>query len=152
VAVRAGLWRWTPAGAWLGVPLGNFVGWAVIVGTYTLGAERWAGAGRPALEALRRFALAAASVVALLAVGAGWRTAGAESLFTPATAWVFCLALALGAIAALRGKGPRGDLTTLAGRLGAAPGPLPALVLLVVVAPFLAQAVLLVLAGAAPVG
>jgi uncharacterized membrane protein len=37
VAVRAGLWRWTPPGAWLGVPVGNFVGWAVIVGSWPSG-------------------------------------------------------------------------------------------------------------------
>ena len=36
VAVRLGLWRWTPPGAWLGVPVGNFVGWAVIVAWHPL--------------------------------------------------------------------------------------------------------------------
>ena len=28
VAVRAGLWSWTPPGPWLDVPAGNFIGWA----------------------------------------------------------------------------------------------------------------------------
>jgi uncharacterized membrane protein len=142
VAVRAGLWRWTPSGAWLGVPLGNFVGWAVIVGSYTMGAERWAGSGAPAVEALRRTALAAASVVALLGVGVVWRGASAESLFTPLSAWLLCGAIVAAAAAVLRAPGLRGDLGTLAGRLGAAPGPLPAMVLLVVLAPFVAQAAL----------
>src|SRR5206468_6307272 len=72
VAVRDGLWRWTPPGAWLGVPVGNFVGWAVIVGSYTLGAERWAGSDHVWLQAGRRLALAVVSVLALLAVGLAW--------------------------------------------------------------------------------
>src|SRR5439155_1595029 len=80
VAVRAGLWQWTPPGAWLGVPLGNFVGWAVIVGSYTLGAERWAGSGRLGRETLRRAALAVLSVAALPAVGLLWRGLGAEKM------------------------------------------------------------------------
>jgi uncharacterized membrane protein len=155
VAVRAGLWRWTPPGPWLGVPLGNFVGWAVIVGSYTLGAERWAGAGRPAREAGRRVALAVASILALLAVGAAWRSAGAEALFAPTSGWIVWGAIVSGAALVARGTGLRGDVTTLAGRLGAAPGPLPGVVLLVVAAPFVVQAVLfadpaLFFAAAAP--
>jgi hypothetical protein len=142
VAVRAGLWRWTPPGSWLGVPLGNFVGWAVIVGSYTLGAERWAGEGRPALEALRRVVLAIASVLALLAVGAAWRSAGAEALFTPTSGWIVWGAIILGALVAMRDVGLRGNLATLAGRLGAAPGPLPGVVLLLVAVPFVGQALL----------
>jgi len=143
VAVRAGLWRWTPPGAWLGVPLGNFVGWAVIVGSYTLGAERWAGSGRPGPEALRRAALAIASVAALLAVGVLWRGLGAEKVFTPAGAWTAWGGLILGAALAARGTGLRGDRTTLAGRLGATPGRRPAAVLVLVALPFLVQALLL---------
>lgn len=142
VAVRAGLWRWTPSGAWLGVPLGNFVGWAVIVGSYTLGAERWAGARAPAFEALRRAGLAIASVLALLAVGVAWRRLGAEGLFTENGAWVVWGTIVLGAVLAARGAGARGDPTTLAGRLGTTAGPLPAVVLLLVAAPFLVQAAL----------
>ena len=142
VAVRDGLWRWTPPGAWLGVPLGNFVGWAVIVGSYTVGAERWAGAGRAGLEAARRIALAVLSVLALLAVGLLWRVLGAEALFTPAGGWTVWGAVILGAAYAARGAGPRGDPTTLAGRLGTTRGPLPGVALLVVALPFLVQALL----------
>ena len=142
VAVRAGLWRWTPPGAWLGVPLGNFVGWAVIVGSYTLGAERWAGSGGGGREAARRVALAVLSVLALLAVGLLWRVLGAEALFTPEGAWTLWGAMMLGAAYAARGTGPRGDLMTLAGRLATTPGPLPGAALLVVALPFLVQALL----------
>lgn len=142
VAVGAGLWRWTPPGAWLGVPLGNFVGWAVIVGSYTLGAERWARSGPAGSEALRRAALAILSVAALLAVGLSWRALGAERLFTPAGAWAAWAGLLLGAVVAARGSSPRGDLTTLAGRLATTPGPLPGLVLVLVASPFLVQALL----------
>lgn len=142
VAVRAGLWRWTPPGAWLGVPLGNFVGWAVIVGSYTLGAERWAGSSGGGREAARRVALAVLSVLALLAVGLLWRLVGAETLFTAGAAWILWGAMMVGAAYAGRGAGPRGDLTTLAGRLGATPGRLPGAALLVVALPFLVQAVL----------
>ena len=143
VAVRAGLWQWTPPGAWLGVPLGNFVGWAVIVGSYTLGAERWAGSGRLGRETLRRAALAVLSVAALLAVGLLWRGLGAEKMFTPAGAWTAWAGLILGAALAARGTGLRGDPTTLAGRLGTTAGRLPGVVLLLVALPFLGQALLL---------
>lgn len=142
VAVRAGLWRWTPPGAWLGVPFGNFVGWAVIVGSYTLGAERWAGPDRVWLQAGRRVALALVSVLALLAVGAAWRGLAAERLFTPAGAWTLWGAMVLGAAWTARGTGPRGDPTTLAGRLGTTGGALPGVVLLLVAAPFVVQAIL----------
>src|SRR5262249_57803561 len=62
VAVARGLWAWTPPGPWLGVPVGNFVGLAVIVGAYTLGAERFAVRGSLPSPALRPAALAVASV------------------------------------------------------------------------------------------
>jgi len=157
VAVRAGLWRWTPPGAWLGVPVGNFVGWAVIVGSYTLGAERWAGSDRVWLQAGRRVVLAVGSVLALLAVGAAWRGLAAETLFTPAGAWTLWGAMILGAVFATRGTGRRGDPMTLAGRLGAAGRPLPGVVLLLVAAPFVVQAILfgdraLILAAAVSLG
>ena len=142
VAVRAGLWRWTPPGAWLGVPLGNFVGWAVIVSSYTLGAERWAGSGRAWLQAGRRVALAVVSVLALLAVGAAWRGLAAETLFTPAGAWTLWGAMILGAAWTARGAGSRGDPMTLAGRLGHTGGALPGVVLLLVAAPLVVQAIL----------
>ena len=157
VAVRAGLWRWTPPGAWLGVPVGNFVGWAVIVGSYTLGAERWAGSDRVWLQAGRRVVLAVGSVLALLAVGAAWRGLAAETLFTPAGAWTLWGAMILGAVFAARGTGRGGDPMTLAGRLGAAGRPLPGVVLLLVAAPFVVQAILfgdraLILAAAVSLG
>jgi carotenoid biosynthesis protein len=157
VAVRAGLWRWTPPGAWLGVPVGNFVGWAVIVGSYTLGAERWAGSDRIWLQAGRRVALAVVSVLALLAVGAAWRGLAAETRFTPARAWTLWGAMILGTVFTARGTGRRGDPRTLAGRLGAAGPVLPGVVLLLVAAPFVVQAILfgdpaLILAAAVPVG
>jgi len=157
VAVRAGLWRWTPPGAWLGVPVGNFVGWAVIVGSYTLGAERWAGSDRVWLQAGRRVVLAIGSVLALLAVGAAWRGLAAETLFTPAGAWTLWGAMILGAVFATRGTGRGGDPMTLAGRLGAAGRPLPGVVLLLVAAPFVVQAILfgdraLILAAAVSLG
>jgi hypothetical protein len=157
VAVRAGLWRWTPPGAWLGVPVGNFVGWAVIVGSYTLGAERWAGSDRVWVQGGRRVALAALSVLALLAVGAAWRGLAAETLFTPAGAWTLWGAMILGAVFAARGIGRRGDPMTLAGRLGAAGRALPGVVLLLVAAPFVVQAILfgdraLILAAAVSLG
>jgi hypothetical protein len=143
VAVRAGRWRWTPPGAWLGVPVGNFVGWAVIVGSYTLGAERWAGSDRVWLQAGRRVALAVVSVLALLAVGVAWRGLAAETLFAPVGAWTLWGAMILGAVFAARGTGgPGGDPTTLAGRLGGAGGALPGVVLLLVAAPFVAEAIL----------
>ena len=157
VAVRAGLWRWTPPGAWLGVPVGNFVGWAVIVGSYTLGAERWAGSDRVWLQAGRRVVLAVGSVLALLAVGAAWRGLAAETLFTPAGAWTLWGAMILGAVFAARGTGRGGDAMTLAGRLGAAGRALPGVVLLLVAAPFVVQAILfgdraLILAAAVSLG
>src|SRR5262249_54174299 len=81
VAVRSGLWRWTPAGPWLGVPVGNFVGWAVIVGAYTLGAEHWGDGASHASHAARRVALGALSVLSLIAVGLLWTHLGAERTF-----------------------------------------------------------------------
>jgi uncharacterized membrane protein len=157
VAVRAGLWRWTPPGAWLGVPVGNFVGWAVIVGSYTLGAERWAGSDRVGLQAGRRVALAVVSVLALLTVGLAWRGLAAETLFTPAGGWTLWGAMILGGAWTVQGAGSRGDPTTLAGRLGTTRGAGPGIVLLLVAAPFVVQAILfadpaLILAAAAALG
>ena len=82
VATRLGLWSWTPPGPWLGVPIGNFVGWAVIVGAYAYGAERWTdgAASRSALPR-RRLLLAAACIAALVAVGLVWTRLGLERAF-----------------------------------------------------------------------
>jgi uncharacterized membrane protein len=107
VAVRRGLWEWTPPGQWLGVPIGNFVGWLVIVAGYGLGAERWAGGGRFATEALRRVLLAAAAVTALVAVGAAWRRLGLEAALGRRGGWLaWGLLLVAAAAFALRRRPP----------------------------------------------
>lgn len=100
VAVRLGLWQWTPPGPWLGVPLGNFVGWAVIVGGYVWGAERFAGEGSLAGEAARRLGLAAGSIAALVVVGTVWTRLGLESFFVGTVPW-FAWALILGLTAVI---------------------------------------------------
>jgi hypothetical protein len=87
VATRAGLWRWTPPGPWLGVPIGNFVAWGVIVGFYAYGADRWAGTGRGPFQPLRRFALAAACIVVLVAIAEAWTRLGLERLFEHGRGW-----------------------------------------------------------------
>ncbi len=87
VATRASLWRWTPPGPWLGVPVGNFVGWGVIVGAYAYGAERWAGTGPIAIQAVRRIALTAACILALVLVGAAWTSLGLERAFGHGRGW-----------------------------------------------------------------
>jgi uncharacterized membrane protein len=148
VAVRAGLWSWTPPGPWLEVPVGNFVGWAVIMGAYTFGAERWGGSGTLATQAVRRLALGGAAVGVLLGVGMVWRALGAERLFSGSRGWVACgLLLAATAAMALRSRpsDPRvsdGEPPErgLAARLGAAGGSLPASVLLLLTAVFAADA------------
>ena len=144
VAVRAGLWAWTPPGPWLAVPVGNFVGWAVIVGAYTFGAERWSASGTLADEALRRVALGVSAVVALLAVGFLWRRLDAESAFAGAAAWLVAgLALAATVVLASRGPLPPDPGPGLAARLGAAPGRLPGAVLLLLAAFFATDALLM---------
>jgi len=145
VAVCTGLWSWTPPGPWLGVPAGNFVGWGVIVGSYTLGAERGGDAGTLAALALRRLVIGAASVGALLAVGAGWLGLGAERNFAGAGGWAaWGLALAATAAVGLRARppGPRPE-RGLATRLGNAGGLLPAAVLLLLAGVFAANALAL---------
>ncbi|PYQ44487.1 MAG: hypothetical protein DMF77_07135 [Acidobacteria bacterium] len=117
VAVRRGLWEWTPPGPWLGVPIGNFVGWVVIVAGYGIGAERWAGGGGFVTEAIHRLLLAATALAALVAVGMLW-TLGLR-------------------------RAPPFEGDTLAGRLGATPGIGPGLVLLAVATAFAAEAALL---------
>ena len=34
VAIRVAFWEWTPPGVWLGVPLGNFVGWFLVASLF----------------------------------------------------------------------------------------------------------------------
>jgi uncharacterized membrane protein len=94
VAVRLGLWRWTPPGPWLGVPIGNFVGWGVIVSSYAWGAARGGASGSLRAQALRRVGLAAASIGCLVAVGLVWRAASAEALFAARGSLVVAAVLA----------------------------------------------------------
>jgi hypothetical protein len=145
VAVRAGLWSWTPPGPWLLVPIGNFVGWAVIVGAWTFGAERWSGAGSLVAQALRRAALGLAAVAALVAVGLVWRGLAAERAFLGAggwLAWALTLLSACG-LALQPAAAGRDSGLGLAARLGAASGPLPAAVFLLLLVVFAADARLL---------
>ena len=88
VAVRRGLWEWTPPGPWLGVPIGNFVGWVVIVAGYGIGAERWARGGRFGVEAARRLVLAGGALTALVAVGTLWTGLGLETVLGRRGGWL----------------------------------------------------------------
>lgn len=142
VAVAAGLWRWTPPGGWLGVPAGNFVGWAVIVGVYAIGAEWGSRDDRPLLlQGLARAALSASAIVALLAVGTMWTRMGAERGFTGAWAWTPWAAGVLAAIVVSRRTGPTNE-DGFAGSLARPGAGAPAAVFLLPAALFSAQAVL----------
>jgi len=136
VAVRVGLWRWTPAGPWLGVPIGNFVGWAVIVAGYAYGAERFARDGAAVVETLRRVAVAAVSVVALVLVGLAWRELRAEHLFTGSRGWIAWTAILMAAVAAARAPALEVRGTGPGARLGRAPGRGPVAVFLGLAAVF----------------
>jgi uncharacterized membrane protein len=140
VAIRAGLWRWTPPGPWLGVPIGNFVGWAVLVGGWAAGAESWGPAYRGLRQMLARVALAAAVVFALIGVGFVWRTSGAERLFEGCGGWLAWAAM-LFLVAALRRRDPAlAPGGSLAARLAAAPGPLPSLTIALLLVAFTGDA------------
>jgi uncharacterized membrane protein len=146
VAVRLGLWRWTPAGPWLGVPVGNFVGWTVIVAGYAFGAERFAGDGTAWSEAPRRMAVATVSVVALVLVGLTWRGLRAESAFQGSRGWIAWASVLAATAAAVR-RPPTGD-GRLAGpglgaRLGRSRGHGPQVVFLGLAAVFAADAAVL---------
>lgn len=140
VAVRCSLWRWTPPGPWLGVPVGNFVGWLVIVAGYGLGAERWARDGGGVAEALRRIALAGAALAALVGVGAVWTRLDLEAALGRRGGWLVWGLVLVATAAAGWWRRPPFEGATLAGRLGAAPGFGPALVLLIVATAFAADA------------
>ena len=143
VAVRRGLWEWTPPGPWLGVPIGNFVGWVVIVAGYGIGAERWAGDGRFGVEALRRLILAGGALAALVAVGSVWTGLGMETVLGRRGGWL-AWGLVLVTTAALgRRRSPPFEGDTLAGRLAVTPGMAPGLVFLAVATAFAAEAALL---------
>jgi hypothetical protein len=143
VAVRAGLWQWTPPGPWLKVPVGNFVGWLVIVGVYGFGAERWAAADGVGREILRRVALATGSLGCLVAIGLAWRRGQIEGLFRGHGAWLPWAVLVAATAAFGRRAAPPFEGDTLAGRLGAAPGAEPAVVVLVLATSFAADAALI---------
>jgi uncharacterized membrane protein len=140
VAAARGLWSWTPPGPWLGVPVGNFVGWSVIVGAYTLGAERFADGASLPRQAVRRVALGAASVAALVLVGLAWTALGAERAFGGGVGWL--AVLALWALAWTRTRRPPARVLGdgLAARLGRAGGALPGIVLLLLAALFAGDA------------
>jgi uncharacterized membrane protein len=140
VAVRAGLWRWTPPGPWLGVPIGNFVGWAVIVAAYAAGAERFAGDGPAPREAAGRLVLVVASVLALVVVGLSWRLLHAERLFAGGRGWLAWAAILLAGLAVGRTRGTPAEGSGLGSRLGRAPGRRPAAVFLGLAAVFAADA------------
>ena len=142
VATRAGLWQWTPPGPWLGVPIGNFVGWGVIVGAYAYGAERWVGTGPIAIQAVRRAALAAACIVALVLVGAVWRSLGLERAFADGRGWAVWTAVLMATMwRMVRGRlHPAEASSSLPGRLAATAGYGPEAVLCVVGLAFAAEA------------
>jgi uncharacterized membrane protein len=144
VATRLALWAWTPPGPWLLVPLGNFVGWSVIVGAYAYGAERFGGISRGLAAAAERALLAAACVGALVMVGLAWRGLQVEERLTAPTGWLFAAcAWALCAWGVPRAPRAGGRESGLATRLGATPSREPAAVLLVLAATFALYAALL---------
>lgn len=124
VAMRCGLWQWTPPGPWLGVPVGNFVGWSLIVGLYAYGADQSEpDAASPLAQALQRLVLATGCLLGVVGVGLVWQRLRLESAFTGPWGWApwalsLCLALLVG-----RGARPTHDARTLSGRLASAPGP-----------------------------
>jgi uncharacterized membrane protein len=136
-ASRLGLWRWTPPGPWLEVPIGNFVGWAVLVGGYTVGAERWTEESKVSHALLRRLVLGVASIVGLVLIGRAWLALHAETLFAADRGWWAWGALALAPVLLSLSRGSIASAPgTLAGRLGRAPGPIPVWIFALIVAAF----------------
>ncbi len=125
VAVRSELWSWTPPGPWLGVPIGNFVGWGVIVGGSVLGAQRLADSGSASLDAAGRLALGGVSILALVLVGLAWTRLEAERLFGSGRGFLVAGFLLLG-LWALSRRAPRERMQApgFGGRLGGAGRPL----------------------------
>lgn len=152
VATRAGLWDWTPPGPWLGVPIGNFVAWGLIVGAYAYGAERWAGAGSIGIQAVRRIALAAACIVFLVLVAAAWTSLGLERAFAGGRGWVVWVAVLLATVwrvgrpASTFAASP-GAEHSLPARLAATPGRGPEAALCVVALAFAVEAFRIAEAG-----
>ncbi len=145
VASRLQLWEWTPPGPWLAVPVGNFVGWAVVVGGFSWGAERWAGTGPLGRELARRLLVAGGSIVGLVAVGWTWRLVGAEATFQGGQGWfAWAVLLLLPALLSLRtGALPGRAEETLVTRLGRTPGRAPWIVFAGVALVFSVDAVLI---------
>jgi hypothetical protein len=141
VAVRTGRWQWTPPGVWLGVPVGNFVGWIVIVGVYAAAAERWGGGASHLAETLRRAGAAALALACLIGVGVAWTRLGLERPAGARGWWIWGL-LVVATIAVAGRSAPPYEGPTLSGRLAATPGPAPGLVLLLVATLFAADAAL----------
>ncbi|HEU5322239.1 MAG TPA: carotenoid biosynthesis protein, partial [Methylomirabilota bacterium] len=117
------LWRWTPPGPWLGAPVGNFVGWAVIVGVYVYGAERAVEVRSEAAHAARRLGLGALSILALVLVGLLWTRLEAERAFGQGRAAAIAGATLLPLLALARRSAPRPLDPGLSARLGHAGRP-----------------------------
>jgi uncharacterized membrane protein len=147
VAVRAGLWEWTPPGPWLGVPIGNFVGWTIIVGAYVFGAEVWGESLSLRGQVLRRLSLAGGAIALLVIVGLAWRAGAAERAFGGVSGWVVWVALLLGTASLGLARDSPHHGTTLGARLGALPPHLPNGVFLGVAAVFAVDAYALGVAG-----
>ena len=136
VAVREGLWRWTPPGAWLGVPLGNFVGWAVIVTGWVRGLDAaWPDAPLARTLACRGL-VGAASIAALAAVGTSWQVLTIEPLLGPRAGWAVAALLWSGTLALVLRRAAPAAADTAAARLGRAQGRAPEAVLALLFAAF----------------
>ncbi len=147
VAAAQGLWHWTPAGAWLQVPLGNYVGWAVIVGVYAWGAERFSAVGSLARQAACRTVLALAALGALVGVGFLWRSLGVEARLPADAGWILWGVVCLSALAIACRKRWSALGTSLGSRLGVVPGHGPGLVFVITAAAFVTHAMLTESAG-----
>jgi hypothetical protein len=97
------------------------VGWTVIVAGYSYGALRFSRDGAAVREALRRLAVAAVSVLALVLVGLAWRGLRAEHLFTGSRGWTLWAAILAAVVATarspaagLQGRAPAAVLLGLA--------------------------------------
>jgi Carotenoid biosynthesis protein len=149
VAVAADLWRWTPPGHWLGVPVGNFVGWTVIVGLYVYGVEAFTERGSLAGQALRRGLVSLLALGGLVGIGFVWRGLQFEEALPSWAGWVVWGAVVVAAVAMSLRRRWSAVGTTLGSRLGAVPGHESALVFLVTAAAFSTHAAFL---GRADVG
>jgi uncharacterized membrane protein len=126
-ASRIDLWHWTPPGPWLGVPIGNFVGWMVVVGGYALGAERGAAEASLVRTFVRRTVLALATIAGLVAVGFAWRAIHAESRLAGGADWCAWALLVCAPVLLSHRRVAFGEPEdpTLAVRLGRLPGGAP---------------------------